>query len=108
MMDAGWINEVKNLNKEWIAFLKKKKLIGYDDIINFLENRLSQNVLIENIQQKTRNYAKRQLTFYRKLAREIEAIKGIQKYSNSISLEWINLSEENSSLYIDQLLDKIF
>jgi tRNA dimethylallyltransferase len=108
MMNAGWINEVKNLNKKWIAFLKKKKLIGYDDIINFLENRLSQNVLIENIQQKTRNYAKRQLTFYRKLAREIEAIKGIQKYSNSISLEWINLSEENSSLYIDQLLDKIF
>src|SRR3990167_4289685 len=100
MLDAGWVDEVKNLGPEWTEFLKKKKLIGYDDIILFLEKKSDQKSLVEKIQQKTRNYAKRQLTFYRKLTQELEKL-------NKIKIEWINLDNKNFSLCIDQLLDKI-
>ena len=38
MLEAGWIDEVARLqNTAWEPFLKKKKLIGYDDILEYLE-----------------------------------------------------------------------
>ncbi|MDR3645929.1 MAG: tRNA (adenosine(37)-N6)-dimethylallyltransferase MiaA [Candidatus Babeliales bacterium] len=69
MIDQGWIDEVKKIkNSEWESFLKIKKLIGYDDILNYLDSEnKDRDALIENIQQKTRKYAKRQLTFFRML-----------------------------------------
>lgn len=80
MINAGWIHEVERLKNEWKEFLKRKKLIGYDDIITFLENinkvmsleSSDQNVLIETIQQKTRWYAKRQHTFWNSFKKQLE------------------------------------
>ena len=54
------------------AFLKRKKLIGYDDIFSYLEGVLSKELLIKTIAQKTRHYAKRQMTFWRMLERSLE------------------------------------
>ena len=58
----------------WVKFLLRKKIIGYDDIIRYLctdpasfEMASTKKALIETIQQKTRRYAKRQLTFLRML-----------------------------------------
>lgn len=71
MFDQGWLAEVKPLmNTPWQEFLVRKKLIGYNDIITFLEgDRTNQEkeFLYSSIQKKTRNYAKRQLTFWRML-----------------------------------------
>lgn len=73
MLDQGWIDEVKKIkNSEWQDFLKIKKLIGYDDIIKYLDSECKDmDVLIDTIQQKTRKYAKRQLTFFRMLSSKI-------------------------------------
>ena len=69
--ELGWIEEVEDLkNSEWESFLKRKKLIGYPEIFDWLEssNKKKQKIsdLITLIQQKTRNYAKRQITFWKK------------------------------------------
>ncbi|OGB83078.1 tRNA (adenosine(37)-N6)-dimethylallyltransferase MiaA [candidate division TM6 bacterium RIFCSPHIGHO2_12_FULL_32_22] len=93
MINSGWIDEVKNLSSSWRNFLKKKKLIGYDDIINYLENNLDKNELISTIQKKTRNYAKRQMTFYRKMEKDISKFNSVQKEQNSIILNWIQITK---------------
>jgi len=67
----GWIEEVQNLkNTPWEPFILKKKLIGYPEIFEWVNTGAKKKeipALITIIQQKTRNYAKRQVTFWKKL-----------------------------------------
>ncbi len=87
MLNNGWAKEVESLPSEWIDFLLKKKFIGYDDIIRYLHGEIaSSDALIEIIQQKTRRYAKRQLTFNRMLTKKFE------EHCNAVYTEWINLT----------------
>lgn len=81
MLQLGWIEEVENLIKEdvdWITFLKKKKLVGHDIIVdyilnkNFSKNQEAIENLSKKIKQETRNYAKRQIIFWRSLKKELE------------------------------------
>jgi len=67
MIKNGLIEETKNLIQKGISkeFLKRKA-IGYADIIDYLEGKISIEKAIENIKKKTRNYAKRQLTWFKK------------------------------------------
>lgn len=105
MINEGWIQEVENLDNNWKDFLKVKKIIGYDDIINFLEvSNIGKKELVGIIQQKTRNYAKRQITFFKKLCKEIQD----QDSKNHVFIDHINLEDKNCDLYINQLSDKIF
>lgn len=72
MLKDGWIEEVQRLmGTEWIAFLQRKKIIGYPEVVDFLENKITYEDLVATIQQKTRNYAKRQCTFLRMLERKL-------------------------------------
>ncbi len=72
----GWVDEVRGLRgTSWEEFLKRKKLIGYPEIFDFLDRGAKQEdlpVLITLIQQKTRQYAKRQVTFWKKLRTLLE------------------------------------
>lgn len=76
MLEDGWIEEVMKLvGTEWAGFLEDKKIIGYDDILHYLQTDKSfkkYQELVSIIQQKTRNYAKRQNTFLTKLQKEIQ------------------------------------
>jgi tRNA dimethylallyltransferase len=73
MIENGWIDEVKALERtEWEAFLLRKKIIGYDLILDFLRSDSSKAQLIAHIQQKTRNYAKRQITFFRSFCEQMQ------------------------------------
>ncbi len=63
---SGWVEEVRRLNKEGFgpdcpAF----KTIGYPEVYRFLAGELSEAEMMQTIKQKTRNYAKRQLTWFR-------------------------------------------
>jgi tRNA dimethylallyltransferase len=98
MLRDGWIEEVENiLNTNWVDFLRNKKLIGYVDILDFLDNKITKKEMIENIQKKTRNYAKKQETFWRMLEKKLQEV-GIGK-----ELKTINLTSDNVNLYIKQL-----
>lgn len=72
MLKGGWIEEVQALqNTPWQEFLQRKKLIGYDDILSFLHSNQGLKDLENQIAQKTRHYAKRQMTFWRMLEKEL-------------------------------------
>lgn len=102
MMQSGWIDEVKNLPPVWQQFVTEKKIIGYPDIIKYFEqseqgNALSYEQLIATIQQKTRNYVKRQLTFWHSLRRDLLTC------GNMITIEEPILTLLDLNLYIKQL-----
>jgi tRNA dimethylallyltransferase len=70
MMDAGWLQETQALiGTAWEQFLLHKKIIGYDLLMQYSTQDTDQSLLAiqESIAQKTRNYAKRQHTFWRML-----------------------------------------
>lgn len=72
MLNAGWIEEVKHLiDTPWEPWLAQKKIIGYDSIIAHLRGTLQYDQMVKNIQQHTRNYAKRQMTFFRLLGQQL-------------------------------------
>jgi tRNA dimethylallyltransferase len=63
---SGWVDEVRRLKKEgfqsdYPAF----RTIGYPEVYRFLAGELSQTETMSIIKQKTRNYAKRQLTWFK-------------------------------------------
>ena len=66
MLDSGWIEEVENLLKEYPKNSKPFQSIGYREIIQYLTGTLKFNQMVELIQQRTRRYAKRQMTWFRK------------------------------------------
>ena len=66
MLKAGWIAETEYLRQNYSPDLHALQSIGYRQIGLFLDQKMDHSLMIEKIQQKTRNYAKRQLTWFRK------------------------------------------
>lgn len=66
MFDDGLLDEVEGLQRKGLS-LKNQSMqgIGYKEVIVGLEEGKSIDEILEIIQRKTRNYAKRQLTFMR-------------------------------------------
>lgn len=64
MMKAGLLDEAKSL----LPFrnLNALNTVGYKELFEHFDGKLSLETAIEKIKQHTRNYAKRQLTWYRK------------------------------------------
>lgn len=64
MIKNGLINEVKSLS----SFRKSNALqtVGYSEIFAFLEGKLTQEEAIDLIKKNSRNYAKRQMTWFKK------------------------------------------
>jgi tRNA dimethylallyltransferase len=110
MFEAGWIAESKKLiGTPWQEFIAKKNLIGYSEIFDYLaheQTKEAYNNMIEQIRIKTRQYAKRQFTFWRKLEREIKQKNGYTG-TNIGCLETANLTNLNINLYIDELLKRL-
>lgn len=107
MLDQGWINEVRTLGYDWIPFLKEKKLIGYDDILQFIEcnQECDEELLVSTIQKKVRNYAKRQLTFFKTLSKKIINAELLNEKQNIYAKKiiWADLTLPDVNLYINQL-----
>ena len=67
MIEKGLVDEVKSiLSKGYTKGLVSMQGIGYKEIIMYLENELTLEESIELIKKKSRNYAKRQLTWFRR------------------------------------------
>lgn len=65
MVDNGLVEEVKYLLNKYELSLTSKQGIGYKEIIDFLYGNCSLEEAISLIQKRTRNYAKRQVTFFK-------------------------------------------
>ena len=66
MIDAGLLDEVTALYNKYGPSKTLLNTIGYGEIIEHLEEKISLDEAIALIQKKTRNYAKRQLTWFNK------------------------------------------
>lgn len=65
MIGKGLVNEVEKLINKYNLSSTAKAAIGYKEIICYLEQKISLNDAIELIKKNTRNYAKRQITFFK-------------------------------------------
>lgn len=66
MIDEGLIEETKNLLNKYGRIPNIVDTIGYREIISYLDGETSLERAKELLKQNTRNYAKRQLTWFRK------------------------------------------
>ena len=64
MIELGLENEVKSL--EAFAHLNALQTVGYSEWKDYFEQKISLEKVIENIQQNTRHYAKRQMTWFKR------------------------------------------
>ncbi len=66
MLSAGLVDEVKGLIKDYSVDLKSLQTLGYREVVRYLKNEITLEQMSNDIQKYTRQYAKRQLTWFRK------------------------------------------
>ena len=86
MIEKGLEEEVRNLyskyNKELPTALQA---IGYKEMIEYIEGRINCQEAIENIKMESRRYAKRQLTWFKKIENAIW-LDGLEEVQNNIQI----------------------
>lgn len=90
MMNNGLLEEVKNLYSIYGDNLKKINIIGYTEIIRYLNNEISLDEAVEQIKQNSRRYAKRQFTWFK----------------NDHEYIWYNLDEMSEEEIYQDILNK--
>lgn len=65
MIEEGLVEEVKGLLEKYDLSLTSKQAIGYKEIIGYLNGEYDLTSAIELIKKRTRNYAKRQVTYFK-------------------------------------------
>ncbi|HAN09836.1 MAG TPA: tRNA (adenosine(37)-N6)-dimethylallyltransferase MiaA [Clostridiales bacterium] len=66
MMSNGLIDEVKMLlNMGYHENLTSMQGIGYKEVVDYIKGNISFEIMVSTIKQNTRNFAKRQLTWYK-------------------------------------------
>ena len=65
MFEQGLLDEVKGLLNKYELSTTAKAAIGYKEVIDYLDNKCSLEECKELIKKRTRNYAKRQVTFFK-------------------------------------------
>ena len=66
MVEKGLIEEVKQILDKYDTFPTAMQGLGYKEVVEYLEGKLTKEEMIEKIKMETRRYAKRQLTWFRK------------------------------------------
>ncbi|HQO10671.1 MAG TPA: tRNA (adenosine(37)-N6)-dimethylallyltransferase MiaA [Clostridiales bacterium] len=68
MIEAGLIEEVKRLAEKYGYDLKRfKKTIGYKEVIEYIKGDIEKDTMIDEIQKNTRHFAKRQITWFKRI-----------------------------------------
>ena len=66
MLKEGAIEEVSQFSEHQTSFVSNGlRIIGYEEIQTYLKREMDYKTLLDKIQQRTRNYAKRQRTWLR-------------------------------------------
>ena len=66
MLELGLIDETKSLLEKHGRIKNFVNTIGYCEILQYLDGKISLDEAVEKIKQNTRRYAKRQLTWFRR------------------------------------------
>ena len=95
MIENGLIDEVKYILEKYKDFPTAMQGLGYKEVVQYLNNELTKDEMIDKIKQETRRYAKRQLTWFRK-NKETIWLEGLEDVKNNIDIileeiNWANL-----------------
>ena len=66
MMESGLVSEVKSLDSESFRTGTASAGIGYKEILSYIDGDVTLSEAVEEIKKNSRNYAKRQLTWFRR------------------------------------------
>ena len=67
MVEAGWVAEVEGLiERGFDEGAVGMKSLGYEEIVSVLKGTISLDLALERIKRRSRQYAKRQLTWFRR------------------------------------------
>lgn len=83
MIEQGLVDEVKYILNKYDSFPTAMQGLGYKEVVEYLEGKISYDEMIEKIKLETRHFAKRQLTWFRKNKdiTWIDGEKGIENVS---------------------------
>ena len=86
MIENGLIEEVKSLYKKYGEELcTSLQAIGYKEVISYLKGEYEKEEMIEKIKMETRRYAKRQITWFKKIP-NIIWLDGLDNIQNNINV----------------------
>ena len=91
MIQRGLIQEVEKILQKYNEFPTAMQGLGYKEVVQYLQGKLTKEEMIEKIKLETRRYAKRQMTWFRKNKQTIW-LNGQDDIQNNINiiLEGIN------------------
>jgi len=65
MINDGLVDEVKSLNSKYRLSKTALQGLGYKEVIEYLNNQIDYDEMIDKIKKESRHYAKRQMTWFR-------------------------------------------
>lgn len=90
MIDNGLLEEVSALYNKGVKECQSIQAIGYKEIYEYLDGKISLAEATQQLKQNSRRYAKRQLTWFR----------------NKMNVRWFDMTEANQGRF-NQMLDEI-
>ncbi|CAM3428630.1 tRNA (adenosine(37)-N6)-dimethylallyltransferase MiaA [Aeromicrobium ponti] len=91
MMKEGLLEEVKSLYEQGLKDCQSIQAIGYKELYEYFNRRVSLEDAIGNLKQNSRRYAKRQLTWFR----------------NKMNVEWFDMSDTADPLEFEKKFAEI-
>lgn len=92
MLEEGILDEVKSFYPDKLG-LTSKAAIGYKELFDYFDGKITLDEAIDKIKQYSRNYAKRQLTWFRNKEYVTEVLIDINNFDNTIN-QVVNLINE--------------
>lgn len=88
MLSAGLLDEAKKIYDMGIKSKAVMTPIGYKEIFDYFDNKLSLNEAIDLIKQRSRKYAKRQFTWF----------------NNQMNVNWFDVNYDDFDITINEVL----
>ena len=85
MLNQGLIEEVQTILEKYEQFPTAMQGLGYKEVVEYLTNKISKEEMIEKLKMETRRYAKRQITWFKKIE-NIKWIEGNSNLQNNINI----------------------
>ena len=99
MLQNGWIEETKKLREKYsVEEIHGLDSIGYRQICQYLDEEFTLEELEEEIVVRTRQYAKRQLTWFRNRSNPVEVnvekFERVNDIADEVILVWKKFSNQ--------------
>lgn len=91
MMNEGLLEEVKGLYVTGLRDCQSIQAIGYKELYDYFDNKISLEEAVNQLKQNSRRYAKKQLTWFR----------------NKMNVEWFDMTDVNTIANLHKKIEEI-